>query len=72
MSELTQAEETWRVARTAVGDVEVSTVSIANEGDRLGFETMVFGGEHDHEVERYVTRDAAVAGHARWVEAVTP
>ena len=60
----------WRVALTTVGDVDVSTVQIANDGDRHGFETMVFGGLLDQQCERYATKADAVAGHARWIAKV--
>ena len=57
-----------RVARTAHGGVIVSTVFLGldhnwGDGPPLLFETMVFGGEHDEEQERYATWDEAVAGH---------
>jgi hypothetical protein len=34
------------------------------------FETMIFGGEHDHSQWRYSTEDEAAAGHARVVQAL--
>jgi hypothetical protein len=38
-------------------------------GDKpILFETMIFGGEHDDEMERYHSYEEAVEGHARWVE----
>jgi len=61
---------TWRIALTTIGDAEVSTVQIANDDDRHGFETMIFGGKHDQEQEHYTTKVAAEAGHKRWVAVV--
>lgn len=65
-----------KVARTVVGDTEVSTVFLGLDysfGDPQGpllFETLAFGGEGDGECERYSTWEAAVAGHARMVESL--
>lgn len=64
-----------RVARDAVGDVEVSTVFLGIDhnwggGPPLLFETMIFGGKHDEYQERYSTRAEAIAGHARALEMV--
>lgn len=41
-------------------------------GKPLVFETMVFGGPHDGDQERYSTWDEAEAGHARYVEKCQP
>jgi hypothetical protein len=56
------------------GDVTVSTVFLGIDhnfggGRPLLFETMVFGGSLDQEQERYTTRQRALAGHARWLDA---
>jgi len=58
-------------------DVRVSTVFIGLDhrfdqsgGDPLLFETMVFGGPHDQECERYSTWDEAEVGHRAMVEKV--
>lgn len=65
-----------RVGDTTVGDVRVSTIwlgldhSYTLDGPPLIFETMVFGGHHDMDGERYATEAAALAGHDRWVAAV--
>lgn len=64
-----------KVARTQRGDVSVSTVFLGldhqfGNGPPLLFETMVFGGEHDEEQERYSTWEEAEAGHAAWCEKV--
>jgi hypothetical protein len=63
------------VERTVVGDAEVSTVFLGldhqfGDGSPLLFETLVFGGRLDGEMERYSTWDEAVAGHRRMVERV--
>lgn len=64
------------VAKTALpNEVEISTVFLGlnhNFGGRIPllFETMVFGGKHDQEMERYPTWQAAEEGHKRWVAKV--
>lgn len=60
----------WRIALTEIGDVAISTVQIANDSPRHGFETLVFGGKHAQESEHYYTKDAAEAGHERWVTVI--
>lgn len=52
-----------------VPGVRVSTIFLGldhnhGEGPPILFETMVFGGEHDHEQQRYHTWDEAIKGHA--------
>jgi hypothetical protein len=65
-----------RVARTEVGDVEVSTVFLGTDHGfgystrPILFETMVFGGELNLEQERYYTWDEAESGHAAMVARV--
>ena len=61
-------EEDRHVAVTAVDeDVYVSTVWLGIDYALLEppaiFETMIFGGRHDHRMWRYANRDAALAGH---------
>lgn len=56
------------VAKTQIGDVNVSTVFLGLDhsfgyGPPQLFETMAFGGELDQEQERYSTWDQAIAGH---------
>ena len=57
-------------------DAEVSTVFLGidhlfgSEGPPLLFESMIFGGEYDQEMERYSTWDEAEAGHYRLVNMV--
>ena len=57
-------------------DVHISTVFLGlnhnflNEGPPLLFETMVFGGVADEEMQRYETWDEAVAGHAEMIDDV--
>lgn len=50
----------------------VSTVFLGlnhqyGDGPPLIFETMVFGGKYDQDMERYATEAQAIEGHARWV-----
>src|SRR2546430_11262554 len=58
------------VARDTVGDVLVSTVFLGinrrfvGDGPAILYETMVFGGPLSNEMDRYTTRDEAIAGHA--------
>lgn len=62
-----------KVAKTKLkNDVRVSTVFLGldhsyKEGPPLLFETMVFGGKHDGDMERYSTWQEAVRGHERIV-----
>lgn len=62
------------VWKTRFGEVEVSTVFLgldhAFEGPPLLFETLVFGGELDGQMERYSTRQSAIAGHDQMVAKV--
>ena len=66
---------TRRVAKTMLGEVQVSTVFLSidhgfGDGEPILFETMVFGGPHDERQWRYSTWDAAVVGHERIVGAL--
>ncbi len=63
------------VAKTRIKEVEISTVFLgldhnylSPDGPPILYETMVFGGEHDQDMERYATREEAEAGHKRMVE----
>lgn len=61
------------IAKTEIGDVSISTVFLGlnhsfNDGPPIVFETMVFGGEHDGEMQRYVTKEQALAGHDKMVQ----
>jgi hypothetical protein len=63
------------VAKTQLGDVEVSTVFLGLDhawgyGPPLLFETLIFGGPYDGEMDRYSTWDEATAGHERFVAAL--
>lgn len=63
------------VARDKTADGQVSTVFLGldhsfGEGPPLLYETMVFGGSMDQEMQRYTTRKQAVAGHKRTFAAV--
>lgn len=56
---------------------QVSTVFLGldhdwgNKGPPILFETMVFGGPLDQEIERYATLEEAKAGHAKMVARVS-
>ena len=63
------------VAKTETGNGDVSTVFLGldhayDNGPPMIFETMVFGGPLDQEIERYSTWEQAEAGHAAMVERV--
>jgi hypothetical protein len=65
----------WRIDKTQVGEVEVSTVFLGLDhawggGTPLLFETMTFGGEDGEWQWRYRTKAAAQAGHDRVVAAL--
>src|SRR5262245_48085717 len=62
-----------RVARQIINGGDISTVFLGldhsfGQGPPMLFETMIFGGEYDQEIERYSTWKEAEAGHRRWVE----
>ena len=64
-----------KVARTEIDNVKISTIFLGLDhsfglGRSLLFETMVFGGSLNEEVDRYTTWEEAVAGHDRMVERV--
>lgn len=64
-----------RVGRTKTWNGEVSTVFLGldhswNGPPPLLFETMVFGGTHNQDCERYATWDEAEKGHAAMVAKV--
>ena len=64
-----------KVARETIGDSDISTVFLGidhsfGEGPPLLFETMVFNGKLDGEINRYSTWDDAVAGHNAMVKKV--
>ena len=63
------------VAKEDIGDVRVSTVFLGldhqfENGPPILFETMVFGGVLDQEMERYCTWEEAEAGHNEIVKKV--
>lgn len=64
------------VARTKVGEVEVSTVFLGVDHSfgygpgPILFETMVFGGDWENEMDRYATWEDAERGHAAMVARV--
>lgn len=58
-----------RVAKSMIGDVEVSTVFLGldhsfGSGPPILFETMIFGGEHDQDQWRCSTWEEAEKQHA--------
>lgn len=63
---------------TGNADLRVSTVFLVFDHGHgftskpLLFETMVFGGAFDREMERYCTYDEAEYGHKAWVAKVFP
>ena len=66
-----------RVANQRRGGVRVSTVFLGlnhnwGGGRPLLFETMVFGGPHDENQNRYATWEEAEAGHAAMCARVFP
>lgn len=57
-----------RVAFTKTNNGDVSTVFLGlnhawGGGPPLIYETMVFGGDQNEEIDRYSTREQALAGH---------
>ena len=74
-AQMFESSEARRVARDSIDGVDVSTVFLGldhsfGNGPALWFETMVFGGPLDQEMERYTTWAEAVAGHEDMVERV--
>lgn len=64
-----------RVAFDKLPDAEVSTVWLGldhsyGDGPPLIFETLVFGGTLDQEMDRYSSEAEALAGHAKMVQRV--
>jgi hypothetical protein len=67
-----------RVAETFVGSVRVSTVFLGldyrfsnpHSESPILFETMVFGGPHDGDKERYCSWEEAEEGHEQMVERI--
>ena len=64
------------VEKTDIGTVFISTVFLGldhnygDEGPPILFETLVFGGALDGEMDRYATWDEAVVGHKEMVARV--
>ena len=70
-----RSRDTRTLRRDTIGDVLISTVFLALDHAFGGmvpvlWETMIFGGPHDAYQERYTSKDAALAGHARAVALV--
>lgn len=63
------------VADEKIGDVRISTIFLGldhsfGSGPPLLFETMVFGGPLDQEMDRYSTREEAEKGHKEMIDKV--
>lgn len=69
-------KDQWRGPETLMSDgTNISTVFLGfdhgfMDGPPMLFETMVFGGELDGEVERYATKAQAKRGHEKMVQRV--
>lgn len=64
-----------RVGNTVIGEYTVSTVWLGIDhqgygGPPLIFETMIFGGDYNHELNRYSTEEQAMRGHLATVDAL--
>ena len=64
-----------KVAKTKIKDVTISTVFLGinhnfGEGKPILFETMIFGGGLDGEMDRYSTWEEAEEGHKRWIKKI--
>ena len=64
-----------KVAKDTIGDSVISTVFLGLDhsfgyGPPLLFETLVFGGKLDQEMDRYTTLEEAEKGHLAMVEKV--
>ncbi len=65
-----------KVASTMIGDTRISTVFLGldynfhQDGPPILFETMVFGGPMDEEMDRYSTWEEAEQGHNETVRRV--
>ena len=63
------------IAKDTIGDSYISTVFLGldhsfSKGPPLLFETLVFGGKLDQEMDRYSTWDEAIDGHKAMIERV--
>lgn len=62
------------VANDSVNGIRISTVFLGMDhgfgGPSLWFETMIFGGAHDHYQKRYSTWEEAEIGHQKALEMV--
>ena len=74
-SSVRQHSAEWIVGKTQLHNAEVSTVFLGldhghNEERPMVFETLVFGGAMDGDMERYSTWKEAEAGHWKMVDLV--
>ena len=71
-------ENVRTVKKTQKDGISFSTIflgldhNFGGEGDPILFETMVFGGKHDQEQDRYSTWEEAEKGHDKMVKRITP
>jgi hypothetical protein len=69
-------KDSYRVDFTRIGKIEISTVFLysdhgrGDDGPPILFETIVFNGPLDGEMERYCTWDEAEVGHLKMVQRV--
>lgn len=67
MNGISSSLGTYDSRRVDRNDVNGLTVSTCWSSD-CGFETAILDEEGTHPVERYGSRDEAIAGHAKWCE----
>jgi hypothetical protein len=64
------------VKRDEIGDILISTVFLGLDhswtpgGNPVLWETMIFGGEHDHYQDRYTSHEDAIEGHKKALKLV--
>jgi hypothetical protein len=76
-SHLSPGKDNRILGKDYIGDAHVSTIFLGldyshrrNPERPILWETMIFGGEHDQYMQRYDSKDAALAGHAIAVKMV--
>lgn len=58
------------IMKVRVSTVFMNAYTYTNSKGIVFFETMIFGGRHNHYIERYKTREQALRGHQRAVAMV--